>query len=151
MKRIKQICLRNFALITIVLSIIGCNQNVPLSGRITFADNGEPLTEGMIAFVSGTNQARGEIGKDGKYMLGFEAEGNGLPKGEYKVYIQALHIELQRGKDDKDGDGEPDIIERKETPLIAKKYANPETSGLVFTADGKTKTFDITVERPPTK
>jgi hypothetical protein len=147
MKHIKQICLCHFALIIIVLFMIGCNRNVPLGGRITFADNGEPLTEGTIGFVSGTNQARGEIGKDGKYTLGFETEGNGLPKGEYKVYIQALRIEIQRGKDDKDGDGEPDIIGRTETPLIAEKYAKPETSGLVFTADGKTKTFDMTVER----
>jgi hypothetical protein len=150
MKHIKQICLCNIALMAIVLSMIGCSQNVPLSGRITFADNGEPLSEGAIAFVSSTNQARSEIGKDGNYKLGFEREGNGLPKGEYKVYIQALHVELQRGNDS-DGDGEPDIIRRIETPLIAKKYATPETSGLVFIADGKTKTFDIKVERADSK
>ncbi|MDR1483858.1 MAG: hypothetical protein LBT09_03445 [Planctomycetaceae bacterium] len=146
MKHIKQICLCNIALIAIVLSMIGCSQNVPLSGRITFADNDEPLSAGTIAFVSGTSQARSEIGKDGKYQLGFEREGSGLPKGEYKVYIQALHVKIQTGKDD-NGDGEPDIIGRTETPLIAKKYATPETSGLVFIADGKTKTFDIKVER----
>jgi hypothetical protein len=48
---------------------------------------------------------------------------------------------------DKNGDGEPDIIGRKETPLIAKKYANPDTSELTFTVDGKTKVFDVKVER----
>jgi hypothetical protein len=151
MKNIKQICLCNFILITIILSVIGCTRNVPLSGRITFADNGEPLMEGTIVFVSGKNQARGEIGKDGQYTLGFEAEGNGLPKGEYKVYIQASHVELKRGKDDLDGDGDPDIIDRIETPLIAAEYANPETSGLIFTVDGKTNTFNIKVERPADK
>jgi hypothetical protein len=151
MKRITQICLCNFVLIALILSVIGCNQNVPLGGRITFTDNGEPLSEGTIVFVSGTNQARSEISKDGQYRLGFKAEGDGLPKGEYKVYIQALHIEIQRGKEDNDGDGEPDIIERTETQLIATKYAYPETSGLIFAADGKTKTFNITVERPSAK
>jgi hypothetical protein len=128
------------------MTFIGCSGNVPLGGRITFTDNGEPLTEGTIGFVSGTNQARGEIDKDGKYTLGFQAAGNGLPKGEYNIYIQSVQVELQTGSD-KNGDGEPDIVGRKETPLIAKKYANPDTSGLTFTVDGKTKVFDIKVER----
>jgi hypothetical protein len=126
--------------------MIGCSSNVPLGGRITFTDNGEPLPEGTIGFVSGTNQARGDIDKYGKYTLGFQSAGNGLPKGEYKVYIQSVKIELQTGTDE-NGDGEPDIIGRKETPLIAKKYANPDTSGLTFIVDGKKNVFDIKVER----
>jgi hypothetical protein len=121
-------------MISITLLTAGCSRQVPLGGRITFEDNGEPLTEGTIAFVSGNNQARSEIDKDGKYTLGFREEGDGLPKGEYKVYIQAVHIEIQTGT---------------ETPLIAAKYANPDTSGLTFTVDGTTKTFDIKVERAP--
>ncbi|MDR3109276.1 MAG: hypothetical protein LBU65_06255 [Planctomycetaceae bacterium] len=128
------------------LSLIGCSGNVPMGGRVTFEDNGEPLTEGTIGFVSGTNQARGDIDKDGKYTLGFQSEGNGLPKGEYKVYIQAVRVELQTGTA-KDAYGEPVITGRKETPLIATKYANADTSGLTITVDGKTKTFDIKVER----
>jgi hypothetical protein len=35
--------------------------------------------------------------------------------------------------------------------LIDEKYRKSETSGLTFTADGKTKRFDITVERPSIK
>jgi hypothetical protein len=132
------------------LSLIGCSGNVPLGGRVTFEDNGEPLTEGTIAFVSGTHQARSAIDTDGKYTLGFQKEGNGLPKGEYKVYIQAVRVEFQTGAE-KDAYGSPVIIRRTETPLIAAKYANADTSGLTFTVDGKTKTFDIKVERAPVK
>ncbi|MDR1477559.1 MAG: hypothetical protein LBJ00_01300 [Planctomycetaceae bacterium] len=137
-----------FIIVTLIVctTFVGCSGNVPLGGRITFTDNGEPLSEGTIGFVSGTNQARGDIDKDGKYTLGFQSAGNGLPKGEYKIYIQAVQVELQMGADE-NGDGEPDIVDRKETPLIDKKYANPDTSGLTFTVDGKTKTFDIKVER----
>jgi hypothetical protein len=134
----------------VFLSLMGCSGNVPLGGRVTFEDNGEPLTEGTIGFVSGTNQARSDIDKDGKYTLGFQKMGNGLPKGEYKVYIQAVRVELQTGAK-KDADGEPVIIGRTETPLIAAKYANADTSGLTFTVDGKTNTFDIKVERAPVK
>ncbi|MDR0521146.1 MAG: carboxypeptidase-like regulatory domain-containing protein [Planctomycetaceae bacterium] len=134
-------------LIIVTITIIsGCGQNVPLSGRITFSDTGEPLPLGTIGFTDGKIQARSEIDADGKYALGFLSAGDGLPKGEYKIYIQAVRVELQTGPD-MNGDGEPDII-CKETPLIAQKYASPETSGLTFTADGKTKTFDIQVEKP---
>jgi hypothetical protein len=127
--------------------MIGCHRNVPLGGRITFADNGEPLTMGTIGFVSGGSQARGDIGTDGRYNLGFQTMNDGLPKGEYKIYIQAVQVEILTGPD-ADGNGQPDMIGRKDIPLIAKKYANPETSGLIFSADGKTKTFDIVVDRP---
>jgi hypothetical protein len=68
------------------LSLIGCSANVPLGGRVTFEDNGEPVITG-----------------------------------------------------------------HKETPLIAAKYANADTSGLTFTVDGNTNTFDIKVERAPVK
>jgi hypothetical protein len=135
-------------LISVTLITAGCSRQVPLGGRITFEDNGEPLTEGAIAFVSGTHQARSEIDKDGKYTLGFQGESDGLPKGEYRVYIQAVHVETQRGTE-KDAYGEPVIVGRTETPLIAAKYTSPDTSGLTFTVDGKTKTFDIEVERAP--
>ena len=119
---------------------------MPLGGRITFEDNGEPLTMGTIAFVSGAHQARSDIDADGHYNLGFQNAGDGLPKGEYKIYIQAIQIENLTGSA-KDAYGEAVIIGRKETPLIADKYSNPETSGLTYTADGKGKTLDIKVER----
>ncbi|MDR1480438.1 MAG: hypothetical protein LBJ00_16005 [Planctomycetaceae bacterium] len=60
--------------------------------------------------------------------------------------LQMGQVKLQMGADE-NGDGEPDIVDRKEMPLIVEKYADPDTSGLTFTVDGKTKTFDIKVER----
>jgi hypothetical protein len=142
----KALTTMTFLFVTITI-ISGCGQNVPLSGRITFSDTGEPLPLGTIGFTDGKIQARSDIDADGKYTLGFLSAGDGLPKGEYKIYIQAVRVEMQTGPDT-DGDGQPDIIDRKEIPLIAQKYASPESSGLTFTADGKTKTFDITVEKP---
>ena len=137
-------------LTTILLAAVcfcGCSSNahVPLSGRITFEDNGEPLTTGSIAFVKGTDQARSEIDSDGRYTLGFLGASDGLPKGEYKIYIQAVHTEYVYGRPN--ADGEAEVIDRIETPLIASKYRDPATSGLTFTADGKSRTFDIKVER----
>ena len=124
----------------------GCSSNVPLSGRITFEDNGEPLTMGTIGFIKGTDQARSDIDSDGRYTLGFQGATDGLPKGEYNVYIQAVLIEHIYGPPNPYG--EPEVIERIVTPLIADKYRDPATSGLTYIVDGKSKTFDIKVERP---
>ena len=132
--------------ILLAACLCGCSENVPLSGRITFEDNGEPLTMGTIAFIKGAEQSRSEIDSDGRYNLGFMKKGDGLPKGEYQIYIQAVRVETAKGPVNSDGDAEEIILGA--TPLIADKYKNPETSGLTFTADGKTKTFDIQVERP---
>jgi hypothetical protein len=134
-------------IISVTLIVSGCARQVPLGGRITFSDNGEPLTEGSIGFVRGSVQARSDIDADGRYNLGFAADGDGLPKGEYQIYIQAVRIEYQYGPN-KNRDGNPEVIDRKEIPLIAKKYSSAETSGLTFTVDGKNSTFDIQVERP---
>ena len=133
-------------MILTVLCFWGCTKNVPLGGRITFEDNGEPLTMGTIAFVNGSHQARSEIDADGRYHLGFQNEGDGLPKGEYQIYIQAIQIDILTGPN-KDEHGHAVVIGRKETKLIADKYKDPATSGLTYTADGKGKTFDIKVER----
>ena len=133
-------------IILTVLLLTGCAKNMPLGGRITFEDNGEPLTMGAIAFVSGNHQARSDIDADGRYNLGFQKTGNGLPKGEYKIYIQAIQREYTMGPN-RNGDGQADVINIKEIPLIASKYENPETSGLTYTADGRDRTFDIKVER----
>ena len=135
-------------LTTILLTAVclcGCSSNVPLSGRITFEDNDEPLTTGTIAFVKGADQARSDIDSDGRYKLGFLGASDGLPPGEYQIYIQAVHTEYVYGRPN--ADGEAEVIDRIETPFIADKYRDPATSGLTFTVDGKSKMFDIKVER----
>ena len=137
--------MKHFITIIILITLCGCSKNVPLSGRITFEDNGEPLTMGTIAFVQGAHQARSEIDSDGRYKLGFEKDGDGLPPGEYQIYIQAVQVETAMDPANEDGISEEIIL--SVTPLIADRYKNPETSGLSFIADGKSKTFDIQVER----
>jgi hypothetical protein len=131
-----------------LLCICGCG-NVPLGGRITFSDTGEPLTTGTVCFVNGIEQANGKIDQDGHYKLDFGNE-RGIPKGEYKIYIQAFGLESipTGGKylNPLTGKEEAEMF-MKQIPLIAVKYENIETSGLSFNVDGKKTTFDIQVER----
>jgi hypothetical protein len=125
------------------LVMTGCGtNNQRVSGKVTFAD-GTPLTTGIVCFVAEDGKiGRGEIASDGTYVMGFESEKNGIPKGgTYKVSI--INALKEEGTDKT---GMPIM-----KPLIDAKYENAKTSGLTFTADGKTKTFDMTVESPKGK
>ena len=113
--------------------ILGCGGNQSLSGRVTYTD-GSPLETGTVCFEAGSFLARGDIKEDGKYTVGSERADNGIPSGTYQVYIMGAE-KVPEGRL-----GLP-------TPLIDKKYSNTATSGLTFTADGKSRVFDIQVER----
>ncbi|MDR1480715.1 MAG: carboxypeptidase-like regulatory domain-containing protein [Planctomycetaceae bacterium] len=129
----------SIALLLVCVCFCGCgNGNQQLSGKVTFPD-GSPLNVGIVCFENAeTNKmARGELNENGVYVVGFESEKNGIPKGTYKVFITGAILE--KGINEKTG---LPVTE----PQIAAKYSNKSTSGLTFTADGKTKTFDIVVE-----
>jgi hypothetical protein len=133
-----------FVLLFVCVCFIGCSENQRLSGKVTFSDDGSPLTTGMVCFENAENGklGRGEINANGTYVVGFENDKDGIPKGTYKVFIS--NAIKEKGIDKKTG---MPINEQ----LIAPKYSNANISGLTFTADGKTKTFNITVERPTIK
>ena len=127
-----------FTLLLLVL-VVGCgSNNQKLTGTVTFSDDGSPLTTGTVVLESNNRNGHGVIDANGHFEMGFASERDGIPKGEtYKVTIvNALD------KTERDKSGMP-----IQTPLINPKYSNPNTSGFTFTADGKTKTLDLKVDR----
>ncbi len=120
-----------FFLIFPLLLCIACSKNQSLSGQVTYKDDGSPVTNGMVVFTDGLYEARGRIAPDGKFVVGFEKETNGIPPGQYGVYITGA------------GKSEGTVF----VSSINGKYAEPGTSELTFTADGSTHTFDIQVDR----
>ena len=131
---------KTVVLLALVLCIaLGCSGKQPLGGKVTFSDDGSPLTKGAVFFTTATFVAQGDIKPDGTYTVGSLDLDDGIPPGEYKVYIA--------GADDvtyKDlGDRKVEV--RKS--LIDTKYRSSEDSGLTFTVDGTTKRFDIQVDR----
>jgi hypothetical protein len=130
-----------------ILCVCGCG-NVPLSGRVTFSDTGKPLTTGTVCFVNGNEQANGTIDSNGYYRVDFGNK-RGIPKGEYKIYIQAFGEEAvptgDRYRNESTGKEEDEIF-FKRIPLIAEKYEKIETSGLSIKVDGSQRSFDIQVE-----
>ncbi|MDR3111412.1 MAG: hypothetical protein LBU65_17210 [Planctomycetaceae bacterium] len=119
-----------------IISLNGCNSGkVPLKGKVTFSDDGLPLTTGIIIFSTPDFQARGEIQQDGTFRVSSEGNHDGLPAGEYDVNIVNASVE----KPGTDGNGW--IF------LIDTKYDSVRTSGLKFKVCSSTKSYDIVVDR----
>ena len=124
------------AVLLLFFASVGCSQNVGLRGKVTFSDDGSPVPVGTIAFLKDGLIARGDIKPDGSYVVGFERETNGLPPGDYQVFVTADDIV---GKTQSDFN----IIRS----LIDRKYNNPDTSGMTLQVTSQTKTFDIVLDR----
>jgi len=122
----------------ITIAFVGCSQHVPLSGKVTFSDDGSPVTFGNVFFLTPATVAQAGIREDGTYTVGSIKETDGMPKGEYQVYLVVEQLTTR------EAGGQSENVY---TSLIDPRHTNPETSGLTFTADGKTRTFNITVDR----
>jgi len=125
-----------FLLLLFVL-VAGCGGNKQrLTGTVTFSDDGSPLPAGIVVMESKNREGRGAI-KDGKFVMGFDSDKDGIPKGEtYTVRIINAEIE-------EPGPGGRAVVTR----FIDPKYGDSKTSGWTFTTDGKTKTLDLVVDR----
>ena len=137
-----------FLLITTITIFVGCSNNVPLRGKVTFSDDGMPLPSGLVRFENETIISKGMIGSDGTYVLGTMSEKDGIPKGTYRVAVIS-EVEDPSGKEFQMGtgrDGKPIILKRT-VSLIAAKYNTSQTSGITCTVDGSSKKFDFSVDR----
>ena len=127
-----------YSLITFLLLIfvVGCGPgHVPLKGKVTFSDDGTPLTIGKVILSQPNYQSRGDLDANGEFVMESLKVGDGLPPGTYGVSIDGA---IEYG--DFGGGG---------YSLVDPKWASPETSGLTINVDRKTKTLDIQVDRNP--
>ncbi len=136
MKKTAGICI----ILALLFTSVGCPSGlVPMSGRVTYSDNGEPLETGTVSFTTSRFHARGTIKEDGRYTIGSYTEDDGLPPDTYQIYVSgAVRYEGE------DKDGRPIAV-----PLIDEKFTAPATSGLTLKVDGSTKTLDFQVDRAP--
>ena len=134
-------------LLAVLLLAVGCSNKVLLSGTVTFTD-GEPVPEGVVIFHAdkGGTISQGGIKSDGTYTVGTDTQKDGLPRGTYRVSIGGTDLIEQRRVPDSSISGGFNV-ESVMMQRIDRKYTSPDTSGLIFNADGKMRTFDIQVER----
>lgn len=147
--------LRCCVMLILLFGILGCGSNVKFGGRVTYSDDGSPLTTGMVCFESNTFLARGPLNQDGYYDLGSLALKDGIPKGEYRVYISGANA--VEDVEVKQVPGQAEYVTRQTvsgamagqifTPLIDRKYTDGKTSGIIVNIDGASKIFDFQVDR----
>jgi hypothetical protein len=119
-----------------LMFLVGCSGKVQLSGTVTF-DDGTPLTNGAVIFATETFSAKGNIGADGKYVMGTNNINDGLPAGKYKVYIE--------------GGTEYITTDNVETirSLIDDDYSDYGTTPLTCEVPVAGNKFDIKVPKKP--
>jgi hypothetical protein len=119
----------------LMLGVLGCGSGgekvYKVSGTVKFAD-GTPLTQGTVMFVKEGFQTQGNIDEKGNYALSTYNRNDGAPLGEYKIYLT----------------GEAEGIAPDYKPLVAKKFLNAGTSGLILEVKAQSNTYDIVVEKP---
>lgn len=120
---------------TFLAFAVGCGSKITVDGFVRFED-GTPLTTGTVYFESATTTARGQLNAEGRYVLESSGTKDGIPLGNYKVYIL--------GATDSGYDANSQWIAKA---LIDEKFQSAATSGLVCDVTKK-MTFDITVTPP---
>ena len=123
-------------LTVLMITAMGCGDKVSMRGKVTFSDDQSPLTVGQLSFVSDKVLARGYLQPDGTYVLGTEKQNDGLPKGTYRVSVDYALEAVSGSK------GPMGISSTTMRPLIAPM--EPQT----VIVDGKTKVYNIVVDRP---
>ena len=128
--------------LVLLVPIAGCGKNQRMGGTVTYSDDGSPVTVGNVCFVTDSFYARGKLDDNGRYQLGTESVGNGVPKGTYKVYISDSQKIV--GSSSMPGGASIPILEE----TIAPKFRAPGTTDITCTVDGSARKFDFTVDRP---
>jgi len=127
-----------FGLFCLLFLAIGCGKNCSLKGKVVFSDDQTPLTLGTICLVSDKGIARGDIDKDGNYVVGSVSAKDGLPPGNYRIYLTDTEIfEPVAG---------PVAGLPRRVPQIEDKYSQPDTSGLTLEVKSS-MTHNIEVDR----
>ena len=135
----------------ILVVLPGCgNQQVQLSGKVTFSDDGSPLTVGTVNFINGSFQSRAPLQPDGTYTVGTYKANDGLPPGKYKVFVAGA-VKVIGETAAAGGSGQGGLVGMAggmpiTEPLIDPKFAAEASSALEFEA-GSAKTFNFTVDR----
>jgi len=130
----------------VLVFVAGCG-DPKVTGKVTFPD-GTPLTKGQVMFQKEGFVGSANIQKDGTYSAGKLKDGDGLPPGQYEVFITGTAMyddsEVETPQEFVAG-GKPNFRTSTPVEVIDFKYMAPNTSGLKVDVKGATK-YDIKVE-----
>ena len=136
----------NLVIVAVTCCAVGCSENVKVSGKVTFPD-GSPLTVGKVTFETPTFSVSGMLKSDGTYALGTLSEGDGIPPGQYKVFVAGAMQQTGGANAGVPRAGAGGQAMPMFLPAVAPKYTKADTSGITCEVKGS-MTFDFTVEPP---
>jgi hypothetical protein len=114
----------------------GCgNGYISFGGKVTFEEDGSPLTQGIVVFTTDTFQAEGAIHSDGTYQLGSVSQKDGLPPGNYKVFVT----------------GAGNTVKEKFVSSIDLLFTDRQTTPLICEVVSGQHTFNFTVKKASEK
>jgi len=125
------------------LFAFGCNQNVKVTGTVTYSDTGEPVMSGTVFFTGETEMGFGTI-KDGKYSAGLLEDGGGIPPGTYTIASNSIFVPPREAISMIGPDG---------TPIQLSGAVDSSNQELYYTKEPQTieikksMTYDFQVER----
>lgn len=120
------------------MTVSGCSHYVKVGGKITFSEDGSPLTKGTVCFQSDTHMARGVLKSDGTYTVDSVTKNDGLPAGTYQVFIADVYRVVGEVPEDREAEIEL---------LVSEKYTSASRSGWTAEVTPSSRTFDFQVER----
>ena len=120
----------------VCLFTIGCGNNVTVTGKVTYSDNGESVQSGLVIFAGEKDGGRGVI-KDGKYSIGLVKDGDGVPPGKYTVSADSYESPVYETVN-MDGTRSTPSAQKQEVYYTLE----PKTIDV-----SKSMTYDFTVER----
>ncbi|MGL4944407.1 MAG: hypothetical protein ACRC46_14590 [Thermoguttaceae bacterium] len=144
-------CFRCMLVLALCGLVVGCSQNVAVSGKATLAD-GTPLPNGRVMFQKDGFVAIGDIKPDGSYTMGTLKESDGLPRGDYVVFVDGVtepgktvsYAASSLSSDGSRGQGAT-ITMPSFKPLVSPKHTKAETSDIKCSVT-KSMKFDFSVE-----
>lgn len=116
----------------------GCGSNVRVTGTVQF-DDGSPLETGIVVFQSQAHVAKGKLKPGGRFVMGSVREHDGLPPGDYKVYIVGAD-QLPPGYVPPKGSDETGLVS-----LLAPAYCDPYSTPIEFRVSRRSD-FQVTVK-----
>ena len=130
---------RQWVVVLILLFVacsLGCGNQVKVNGRVTFAEDGSPLTIGSVCFEADGYSAQGLLDHNGNYQLTSIKQNDGVPPGKYKVFIDGALESVGQNR-----------FGPLKTPILDRKYTDPHNPAYTFEVNRSNRVFDFTVER----
>jgi len=141
--------LAGISLISLALGLVGCDSHsppkgppvakpFPVSGTVTFAD-GTKLVGGIVIFSPVEMETHGKmryegaglVDDQGRYKIGLNADGTGVPAGEYKVQVQPREYQE---------------LPRSNSSKIPNQFREKDTTPLTLTVKEQDNTFAIVLK-----